>query len=222
MSNLKLISLHIPKTAGTSFYNSLQEAYGESNIARIDFKPNLNSILLNYKEMVVPEIPNKVEIIHGHFTLEELHKTFPETLNLPIITWLREPINRIISNYYYLVTQLENTVTNNDEHKMLMKRMMKSIEEYIIVPENRNRMSHFIKNYSLKDFLFVGIVENYNEELLYLSNKLTKTLHEKKLNTNSNKKLYTISDDIKNLIIEMNLEDIELYKEALSIRERRK
>lgn len=222
MSNLKLISIHIPKTAGTSFYKSLQDAYSESHVGRIDFKPNLNKIHYNYKEASFTKLPQELEVIHGHFRIDELNNAFPETLHLPVITWLRDPVSRLISNYYYLIERLEEATQKIEEHKMLVRRMTKSLEEFIVLENNRNRMGSFLRGLNLVDFQFVGIVEKYDEDLNYLSQLMHKTLAKNYVNITSNKEKYTISEDIRNLIIELNQEDIELYKEALSLRERRK
>ena len=97
-NKLILISLHIPKTAGTSFRNILKSVYGENQVVRFDIS-RMGVVRMNENVYQKSKLPN-VKVIHGHFTFQDLSGSFtlPETYKL--ITWMRDPVKRVISNYY--------------------------------------------------------------------------------------------------------------------------
>ncbi len=86
-----LLSVHIPKTAGVSFRKILAQLYCE------DF-------LLKYWQMtdaygqVVTSIPANIRCIHGHYCPEVLLPRYPAAR---LITWVRDPVERVISSYFH-------------------------------------------------------------------------------------------------------------------------
>lgn len=220
MSKLEYISLHIPKTAGTSFYKTLEDAYGIDGIARFDIKSNIGKLLLNQQEYHETFLPHNFQLLQGHFSVKDLYEHFPTSANIPIITWLRNPIDRVISNYYYLAETLQAMMSTHEKNRAVLDKMMKSLEEFICSDVNRNKMSAMTDGKSLQEFFFIGIYEYYTDDLLFLSSLLRRRLNSFEVNKTTNKNS-VISEEIKLLIEHNNQNDMELYKEALSIRERR-
>lgn len=104
-SDLELLSLHIPKTAGVSFNYVLQSIYGRKSVASFDIKQagiEVNS--KTYHSNILPGF----QVLHGHFIYEELITTFEIPKDIKKITWLRHPVKGVISNYYYLESLLKN------------------------------------------------------------------------------------------------------------------
>lgn len=221
MSNIQLISLHIPKTAGTSFYHSLQESYGFSQVARLDIKDNIQKILLNTKEYHSTSLPKEIDVFHGHFSVSSLYSKFPETKDVPIITWLRDPVQRVLSNYYYLQERLNFLVSQHGSHRAILDKMMRSLEEFAVAEINRNKMCKFIGSKPLDEFAFLGILEHYEQELIELSRLIGKRLTSIKVNVTENRQQKNYLAMQVSLIEKHNQEDMELYKEALSIRNKR-
>jgi hypothetical protein len=98
---------------------------------------------------------------------------------------------------------------------------MKSIEEFIATDINRNKMSRFLIGKNLSDFKFVGLIEYYEEDLQSLSNLLNIQFNQNQVNVTANDNKYDVSSDIIELIKQYNQEDIALYEEAISIRNKR-
>jgi hypothetical protein len=69
---LELISIHIPKTAGTSFRNTLKTVYGEDHVARLDIELYDKHIRLNELDYFESSLPNHLKVIHGHFSYESV------------------------------------------------------------------------------------------------------------------------------------------------------
>ncbi|MGK7895088.1 MAG: sulfotransferase family 2 domain-containing protein, partial [Xenococcus sp. (in: cyanobacteria)] len=91
----KVISIHVPKTAGTTFKKVLRQVYHPEEIFfdyahRGDVR---NKMLTNPKP--------GVKVIHGHFPANKYDSKFPDSRK---ILWLRDPIKRLISLYFFWKT----------------------------------------------------------------------------------------------------------------------
>lgn len=63
-NQLELVSLHIPKTAGTSFRNILKDVYGASHVARLDIRRNTE---LNGKRLNSSKLKSGIDLHEGTF-----------------------------------------------------------------------------------------------------------------------------------------------------------
>ena len=101
------------------------------------------------------------------------------------------------------------------------ERMFRSLTEFAATDMNRNRMSEFLNRASLKDFLFVGLVEYFEEDLKYLAEILNWD-HVPIIKHNITGKLKEeVPADIKAQILKWNEKDAMLYQEVLEIRKQR-
>src|SRR5437762_9155277 len=104
-SHPELISLHIPKTGGTSFRNILKSVYGDDQVVNFEIETN-GVIRLNEIPFHKKYLPD-VKVIHGHFVYETFFNSFKLPEGYKIITWVRDPVKRVISNFYYLESRLK-------------------------------------------------------------------------------------------------------------------
>lgn len=217
---LELISIHIPKTAGTSFRNTLKQNYGEKEVIRLDI-PFQGRVKINQKQYKKDTLPPKVRVIHGHFSAAMLQNTFPAIdESVPYITWLRNPVDRVVSNFYYLEKQLKEILSKKDYNFNILKRMQKNLLEYAAFPANQNRIAKFLNGTELSQFLFVGIQEHYSEDLGQLANLLDwSNTEEYKHNITGTD--YGLSKKDIAYITSCNKKDVLLYEEALKLRNKR-
>ena len=230
-----IISLHIPKTAGSSFGKALAEAY----VNRIKFDYNYRKLFkkLHEKGKSIDEIrtewlqypknksiiqyfcsnslSNEIEVIHGHFPANKYfaHFKFKKAI---YITWVRDPFTRMVSNYFFWRSVKDKNGKLWNE-KILQKNQ--TLEKFCFDDTMKNYQSQFFTNFNVKDFAFIGIVENYQDELKFLSKNV---LHKKLSVYHENK---TESSDLKNALQDEDLrkkftkfhdKDYELYKYALT------
>ncbi len=215
----ELISLHIPKTAGTSFRNILKNVYGDKQVVRVDIN-EIGVIRINEKIIETNELPS-AKVIHGHFSIEALKSKFVMPDEYRLITWMRDPVKRVISNYYYLELRLQELMMEDVVKLNMLKKMQRSLIEYARVDENRNRQSKFLKGAHINEFDFIGIHEAFSKEIPRLAKimnwkQIPDVLFQNKTESVEN----TISNEILEEIKELNLIDVDLYNQALQIRDK--
>lgn len=216
-----LVSVHIPKTAGTSFRNTLQAVYGESAVARLDINLGSKDIKFNEQAFTAHKVPSSVRVVHGHFCPADLQATFALQPEVPYITWLRDPVDRVASNYYYLAKRLAEELDESGRGLNILSKMQRTLMEYARAKNNCNRMSRFLNGISLTQLAFVGIVEHYHEDLAELS-RLLNWPHAPEYKYNTTGTSYHLTADERAEIAELNREDMALYQTALELREQRK
>jgi len=148
-SALQLISLHLPKTAGTSFRHTLEERY-----------PDL--IYFDYDGKFNPDL-GPMKVVHGHMQAFRYVSFYP---NAKLITWLRNPVDRIISYFNFWKTLPRH---GNANHDYVLDYDL-SLIEFAETEFIRNEVvGHYMKNLALSRFDFVGVIERYQEDLVRLA-----------------------------------------------------
>ncbi len=202
----KFIFVHVPKCAGTSFReNVLKPIYKGKfyydktmTLSKKEKAYNIKNdlMLYNWDTPVFPENYEDYDVIGGHFAFEKYAH-----LNVPMITFLREPIDRIISHYHFY----------RDADRFYMD---KSIVEFSKI--YANFMTRQIGN--LNKLAFVGLTEYYDESVKRFADQFGLDLPK-----NRNKKhredkvVHTITDEERKVIKELNKDDYELYSRVLGM-----
>jgi len=152
--NLELISVHIPKCGGTTFSDILRRIYGDKYSHVTDIS-QLN------------DIDKNMQCIHGHYYFNpEWLKIYP---NAKICTWIRNPVDRLISYYYYWGNYRFGPGVSPNHNHLMMRVRKYSIFEFAKQEYMQNRMFDFIEKISLDEIAFIGEVENYNSDLKRLA-----------------------------------------------------
>jgi hypothetical protein len=133
--------------------------------------------------------------IIGHFTVEKY-----KHLKWPIITFLRDPVDRIIS--YYSVWRSYNINKN------------KNI--FWFASHFKNQMSFMTRN-NLSQFRFVGITERHKDSMAIIEKVLGFKIKNKEVHSNKTpaRKKMEFSGRTRRILESMNEKDRVLYNEAL-------
>lgn len=226
-----LISLHLPKTAGSSFAASLKDHFGEklkkdySDLPLHKSAPQRNSNALYHSvrnHFINDFLVNNTECIHGHFL--PLKYRFIKGQH-SYITWMRDPAERLASQYYYM----QRTYSpENAEKQSLLKKVIEnnwSLERFCLGPELQNTYSKFLWGFPITSFSFIGIMEEYENELSFFSEKILKSeLAPYKKNSNFNSATSNYFDkntSLRKKIVVHHSKDYELYETALRIKQSR-
>ncbi|HEX9617156.1 MAG TPA: sulfotransferase family 2 domain-containing protein [Anaerolineales bacterium] len=111
-----LIFLHLPKAAGSTLARIIERQYGQGNVLRL-----YESIRGEEVATLSPERKENLRALIGHFYFgAHIYVTRPATY----ITILRDPVQRIISHYYY--------VRREPSHYLYPAAQQLSLCEYVI------------------------------------------------------------------------------------------
>lgn len=201
-----LISVHIPKCAGTSFRLILAELYGES-------------LWANYGQIFVRSqaregvVPAGIQCIHGHFFADAFDDLLPERR---LITWLRHPVERVVSNYYHF---LRSPDMRDDCCRLLYERRL-SLREFAELDWMKNEASRYLAGKSLDEFEFVGVAERFLESLQLFEEKIgcVLPLAPRYENCNPERRAlrYTIDPADYDFILQLNETDLKQYCAAVA------
>jgi len=215
-NSIELVSIHIPKTAGTAFRSALIENVGEKNFAKLDIYSSGN-IKVNNELFDKNRLSRKITTIHGHFTYLDLNRDFDIDNSAEFITWLRNPVLRVLSNYSFLNKVIEERLNEKPDENLLI-RMGKSLEEFVNMEDNQNVMSKFLEDAPLEKFRFIGIQDDYENELKRLGKIMSWKNVSNYFHNVTGRKIDNISKEVIELIKTKNGRDMELFASVSSLR----
>lgn len=226
-----LISVHMPKTAGLSFRASLEECFGDA--FRHDYQDYplaqpaaaRREQAQQWGQTVRAADFEGVKCVHGHF-LPLKYLKLAETLPCTFVTWLREPVARLVSHYYYWQRTYDPA---SDLTSALHRRVIQeqwSLEQFCLAPELRNVYSEFLWGFPAEKLDFIGITEFFEEDLRYFSqNILGNKMQPQTLNRGLTGGSGQVAADIcaadRAQIEAWHEADMALYGFALRLRDRR-
>lgn len=205
--------MHIPKTGGLTLRRVIDKQYKKEDIIDLNLKK-----IKDYGHTLSNKLRTK-SFIYGHvrFGVHQ-YKTGP----FQYITMLRDPVERIISTYYFIKENPKNNlhhVVKNMTLEQFVKedapRIKKAIENHQtrFVSGKRVPDLEIAKKNLSKHFAVVGITERYNESIFLMKKALGwGDIDYQKINaTKSRPKANEISKETVQLIREKNRLDLELY-----------
>ncbi|SDC82928.1 MULTISPECIES: sulfotransferase family 2 domain-containing protein [unclassified Candidatus Frackibacter] len=217
MKDKLLIFMHIPKTGGITLRRIIDKQYDESKVFTGKHKGAIGEL---------EEDRNQFRCVQGHVRFG-IHEYCPEPYTY--ITMIREPVDRMISEYYHI----RRSPTNRFHERM----QSINLKEYAISNEfasNSNRQVSILtgvkkdpfdlEKADLKEakrnldeyFSVVGITERFDESLLLMKRELgwDNILYTKKNVGQNRLPKEEVSNEVLDIIKERNKLDIELYNYA--------
>jgi sulfotransferase famil protein len=183
--DMDLISLHVPKCAGTSLRQALIDAYGEDQIHSdnddrlLDPKSPANidrpAFLREFNSKRDAILSGK-RVVHGHFCMLKY-----QGVKGPRVTILRDPVDRLISHYLFWKHLPPHGHSLHD--RFLAEDP--SLAEFARIPGLR----HFYRDVLFRDidmgiFDLVGCVESMSQTIARLDKLTGRTLKFERRNDN--------------------------------------
>lgn len=215
-----IISVHIPRTAGSSFraYLSRNPAIRMvENYGNPIFVPALLrngfATCARWKYRLKPMAP-EAHIIHGHF-LPTTYRHLYKQKRAKFVTWLRDPADRIRSQYDYCFQSDKRVDKSPFQNRVARENW--SFRDFYNHPHAQNLYTKFLWNFSIEYFDFIGIVEHYNEDFSYFCRHYFNDDNPQEIYGNRTLSSFA-SDENKAQIRRLNEADYALYQYALDKR----
>lgn len=200
-----IIFMHIPKTAGTSFRTAARDFYKRRNILR-DYgedseltSQEIMQFIYNNKDVAkLREASLSYKLITGHFPAAKYKNIFTDA---PIVTFVRDPVERVVSHYHHLCSSIG---------------LKCSLRDFYLKKQYQNSQAQLLEGVPFSEMGFVGVTDLYEKSLALFNNKYGTKLEYLEMNKGKYtvSKKPSISQDEKEEIAHLNKIDMELYQLA--------
>lgn len=216
-----VISVHLPKTAGSSFAALLEAQYGSGFIRDYGDMPlhqsamkiRFNAWRYPYLDSALPSAKDSPSCIHGHFLPYKYRFLTHEDFQL--VTWLRDPVDRLASHFNFWRRDY-NPETAGALHRRMIEEQW-SFERFALGRELRNVYSRFLWRTPLERFAFIGIFEHMAEDTERFNEMFcSSSVEMPSLNRGSNQA--EVANSLAEKIRAWHAADQALYDQALSSR----
>lgn len=220
-----LVSVHMPKTAGTSFSAVLRACYGahyQADYGDLPLQlPHLHRIHQALGESWrIHHHGVAADCVHGHF-LPAKYRFGLRRRRVIYVTWLRDPVERVVSHYHYWRRDYDGC----DPQQPLRNRMLAerwTLERFALGPEMRNLYRQYLWNFAPTRFDFIGITEHYADDLQRLAQRhldCDPIVASEQVNPERGGIHYPLDPALHRRIERHHALDVALYRWALSQRE---
>jgi hypothetical protein len=210
-----LIVIHIPKAAGNSSQRFFRNWYGDAFL-RHYFDESTGEMPPRY-DLYQIHTPYRPIVLHGHFNKARsfgVEDYYPEVKQF--ITILRDPYELTVSRYFYL----KQASSGWKDQSHLPKQ---DIETYLsqVKPNMLNHFPRAVSRDNYKEiietyFIEIGITEHLRTSLRWIACKLGMSYDDTLLgHYNTTTRDQTIPSHIKDLFMEKNQLEFEVYNYAL-------
>lgn len=220
----------MPKTAGVSFRATLEEHFGG------DFQHDYADYPLAcspaQRHRMVEEASARllavdlasVNCIHGHF-LPAKYLALAEARECHFVTWLREPVSRLVSHYYYWLRAYDSdSPLVTSLHRRVVEENW-TLEAFCLAPELQNVYSAFLWGLPVENLDFIGITEHYEEDLQVFAQRFFgENVTPRKMNRRDDAPEQgsghpEMSADLRAQVECFHAEDVALYQRAVAARQ---
>lgn len=214
--------IHIPKTAGSSFRRELATTLRPNYNVHVDRKrqsePHHQKILAATQEFNAQLKEQTFRFASGHVPISLLKAQVDTWQEFKLITMLRDPAIRTVSDYRY------QTTPAHPSHREFIERFP-TFEKYLRAPRLSNRMVNFLRPsedatvedciaFVVERFAFVGLVEMYPLSVRLVTRLMEQerspTVYVRKTEDNEHNQL-EITPELLDRVREINSLDVALY-----------
>ena len=211
--SVSVLSVHIPKCGGTSFRLWLNQVLGDDGLC-FDYSRQWNQAEAGD---LLSLAGNHAACIHGHIEPDVFDHTIPDVLK---ITWVRNPVERVIS--YYLHLQRDADMNNPLFREVIESGM--GVYDFATLDWMRNGVLKFLK-YNTEQFAFIGRLERIDEDMALCYQVLRGRLpqiapslglpYENTAGVDQNKAQYLSDSRLKAHIEANHSDDMDFYRSLL-------
>ncbi|MBJ6981726.1 MULTISPECIES: hypothetical protein [unclassified Luteimonas] len=221
-----LVSLHMPKTAGTSLAETLRAAFPEPGACQIEYVDQPMQYTRWCRRWRALRagltgrgvLPDGLACVHGHFLPVKFRIAAGAARAVRYVTWLREPVDRLASHYHYWMRDYDGL----DPAQPLRNRVLRerwSFERFALGAEMRDLYHEYLWRFDPAGFDFIGITERYDEDLQQMARRFlggTAVPAVALANPLRGESGYVISPLLRSRIEAHHARDVALYRRVLA------
>lgn len=219
-----LISVHIPKTAGTSLTVEIRR--GTLGRHFLDYDDMPTSRLWRHRlrrfrtgldaRLHAAQLLRDYDVLHGHFRVAKYAFLYPRA---NFITFMREPVSRLLSHFYYFKhVASKNPVTvgrNPDVARVASGEL--GLVDFARGDNMRHLYASFTDGLPLERFALIGITERYTESVTWLNHRFGTMLEPRHERRSDYERYAAEYEPLLPELHEANRENARLYAEALKL-----
>lgn len=211
----RIIFVHVPKTAGTSFRLAAEKYFGSENVV-FDYTEAAKETSASVQELIYKrkDKDSFKDFLHnetffflgGHFEIKKY--LYCGSVN-DVVAFVREPWQRVISEYKHFVRHFGYD---------------KGFQVFIKEPEMKSKQSWYLNGVPLQAIGHIGLTESYEAELEIINKKFYIEVEslERNLGGGRAKEVHSEFSEFKKDFELLNAKDIELYEKAVEISNQKK
>ena len=236
------IFLHIPKCAGTTFSEHLK--YNFKSRQRLSIGPSRHrgfqerSEVDDYIHSLPASVKDGIQVVFGHSVYYGIHEHFSRPARY--ITFLREPVSQVISHYEYFLQHYDSLIADQpsrgypkDKSELTFDRWRQIFDVNMQIPTVLNyavngrigvngdadiNEAHLeCAKQILDKYYFVGLLESFEEDSLFLYDELGMRRFIRKPQNVARKKHLHVDEMLKQEIRSAVTLDLRLYDYAVSL-----
>lgn len=152
-----LISVHIPKTAGTAFRDLLLRRFGDRLLTDYGDRPLSHAAPVRWVRAARGAWQANArlqgyEAVHGHFLAFKYRH-----VDAPMVTWLRDPVQRMVSRYQHY---LRDVAEGRPLQAVRGLRPGLRLEEFVELPRYHNTYAKYFVGVPRRRLAWVGFTED--------------------------------------------------------------
>jgi hypothetical protein len=212
-----IISVHIPKTAGTSFLKDLSEVLGPRLLDDYgDWPETATAEGRAHRDQRRAEVlacadryVQQYDAIHGHFTARKYVDVFAEPA---LVTFVRDPYQHAISTHEH-ATRLAHSP--HPDHRTVKEQNMTVVN---LVEAFPNHQALYLDGIPIDEFAMVGLAERYEQSVALFEAIFGITMPRVSARRNANPAKqtdeYAIPPEVRQAVDRHRAEDVDLYRRA--------
>lgn len=206
-----LISVHIPKTAGTTFGTLLSQRYGPGLLKDYADRPLSHpaAVRLGHAAACIPLAARRLhgyQAVHGHFLPLKYLATRGE-----VVVWLRDPVQRMVSRYEHY---LRDIAAGRPLQRVPGLRPGLDLAAFVEIPRFHNTYAKYLRGFPRDRVACFGFSEDMDEGLARMRRRIGLELGEAgRENSNPARadRRYDVPAAIERRIAALNREDLGLW-----------
>ena len=212
-----ILSIHTPKTAGTTFLDYLRRAFGArllldyGDLPELERPEDIERRRARRADLLsrATDIERNIDVIHGHYLPAKYEGLFAESRCL---TFVRDPYQHAMSTYLHASRNTSNT-PGLDYFRKSGTNVMDLVKSF---PDHQ---SFYLSGQTIDEFALVGVTEQFDRSIALFRAifGLTAPWDGIRHNVNPDRPataVYEISGDLRRAVDTYRERDVVLYRKA--------